>query len=174
MYLYHSDRRDWYRAAEQVLWIARGYYQSVRYLIRSCPELRQNLTRCVQCRIYFLTSSSNKGRTDLRCPFGCREVHCRKRSNKRSKQHYQTNKGRSKKKQLNRNRSLLAKPWVSRGQSTKDPNPQSPWSFKLLRYLSWIVSKIEPVRPSDKDISNQLKLLLESILRRRPLPIYDG
>jgi len=59
---------------------------------------------CCRCGIEFLTAPPNAGREDLRCPFGCRELHRRQQSNWRSTDYYRTNAGRVKKKKLNARR----------------------------------------------------------------------
>lgn len=51
-----------------------------------------------------LTSPSNRGRDDLRCPMGCRVEHARLERNRLSSEYYKTPEGREKKKELNKNR----------------------------------------------------------------------
>ena len=62
------------------------------------------LIKCPQCQVPFLTSVSNRGRNDIRCPFGCRELHKKQQSNKRVNDYYQSKEGKKKKQQLNQNR----------------------------------------------------------------------
>jgi hypothetical protein len=64
------------------------------------------LTRCAHCGIEFLTDPRNAGRTNLRCPFGCRRHHRRQCSGRRSAAYYRTPSGRGKKKRLNGRRGL--------------------------------------------------------------------
>jgi len=54
--------------------------------------------------MFFLSSPSNVKRTDLRCPFGCRDAHRRRESSRRSAAYYRTPEGRIKKRALNRRR----------------------------------------------------------------------
>ncbi len=82
------------------------YYYVLRLVIRSSSHLRRNVTRCKHCGIYFITDPRNIGRTDLSCPFGCREASRREGQKKRSKEYYQSAEGKIKKKHLNRQRSL--------------------------------------------------------------------
>jgi len=74
------------------------YYVVLRSLLRSQSHLRRYLRRCRHCRIFFLTDPRNAGRRDLRCPFGCRQVHRKRRSTERSVAYYTTAEGKAKKK----------------------------------------------------------------------------
>jgi hypothetical protein len=60
----------------------------LRSVLRSQSDLRRCLSRCQHCRIFFLTHPRNAGRSDLRCPFGCREAHRKQRSTERSVAYY--------------------------------------------------------------------------------------
>ena len=73
----------------------------LRSILRAKPHLRKCLVRCRQCRIFFFTDPRNAGRCDLRCPFGCREAHRRKESNRRSSAYYLGEQGRKYKKRQN-------------------------------------------------------------------------
>jgi hypothetical protein len=65
--------------------------------LRDHPHLRKCVTHCVHCGIRFLTHPRNARRTDLRCPFGCREHHRRQASNERATAYYGTEHGKRKK-----------------------------------------------------------------------------
>lgn len=65
--------------------------------MRDHPRLNECVTHCVHCGIRFLTHPRNARRTDLRCPFGCREHHRRQASNHRATAYYRTEQGRRKK-----------------------------------------------------------------------------
>jgi hypothetical protein len=80
------------------------YYYVLRSVLLASPHLRQCLTRCKHCRIFFLTHPRNAGRSDLMCPFGCRQAHRKECSTKRSTEYYRTNEGKAKKKALNEQR----------------------------------------------------------------------
>jgi len=75
-----------------------------RYL-EAHPELAKDVVRCAGCKIRFLTHPRNRGRTDLRCPLGCRERHRRECGNQRSRRYYQTAEGRAKKELRNADRT---------------------------------------------------------------------
>jgi hypothetical protein len=94
----------WYGGSE-VRDLMLQYYFVLRSVLRANPCLRQCLTRCLHCRIFFLTHPCNAGRKDLRCPFGCKEVHRRRSSVKRSVEYYRTPEGKFKKKLQNGRRS---------------------------------------------------------------------
>ena len=74
-------------------------------MLKEKPHLRKCLTRCRHCHILFFTHPRNAGRSDLGCPFGCREAHRRKSSIERSTEYYQSKEGKIKKRFLNANRS---------------------------------------------------------------------
>lgn len=61
---------------------------------------------CPQCGISFLSRTSNYGRSDIFCPFGCRQENKKRRARERSKKHYQKPSKKKIKKELNRGRSL--------------------------------------------------------------------
>ena len=73
------------------------YYLLLRSILKARPHLRQCLTRCRHCRIFFVSDPRNAGRKDLRCSFGCKETHCRRRSTERSVAYYQEPEGKIKK-----------------------------------------------------------------------------
>ena len=96
---------DWYRqgpAAALVL----EYYLVLRSVVRAKPELRVCRTRCRHCRIFFLTHSRNvRQRSQVRCPFGCREAHRKRASVRRSVAYYRDpDVGKQKKVVLNQRR----------------------------------------------------------------------
>jgi hypothetical protein len=61
----------------------------------------------------------------LRCPFGCRQHHCRKRSCQRSTAYYRTTIGKTKKKRLNARRQGRQAPLAARPQPEGDPQATS-------------------------------------------------
>jgi hypothetical protein len=102
--------------------------------------LRRCLTRCRHCRIFFLTDPRNAGRRHLRCPFGCRDTHRRRESNRRSADYYRDEHGKKKKRELNarRRRTPLAV-----AHPTPAPGVESvPWPRRLLLYVRLLVRLI--------------------------------
>jgi hypothetical protein len=74
-------------------------------VLKDKPHLRKCLSKCRHCQIIFFTHPRNTGRTDLGCPFGCRQAHRRKSAIKRSTEYYKTPEGKIKKQQLNARRN---------------------------------------------------------------------
>ena len=94
---------DWHRE-EAVKGLTNRYYRILYNVVRDKPSVKRRITRCVDCGIDFITDPRNKGRSDLRCPFGCRDAHRRRCSNQRSTGYYQTARGKFKKRLLNQRR----------------------------------------------------------------------
>ena len=94
---------DWHRE-ESVKELTNRYYRVLHDVVRDRPSVKRRITRCVDCGIDFITDPRNKGRSDLRCPFGCRDAHRRRCSNERSTAYYQTERGKFKKRVLNQRR----------------------------------------------------------------------
>lgn len=144
-------RPDWYRQGETCA-LVKQYYVVLRSVLRSRPHLRRCLSRCRHCRIFFLTDPRNAGRSDLRCPFGCREAHRKHRSTERSVAYYTTAEGKAKKKMQNGKR-------VQRGVRP-DANPAVtgalPFHAGMVGYVAMVVSLIEGRRVSDAEILQML------------------
>ena len=77
------------------------YYLVLRLLLRAQPNLRRCRTRCRHCGIFFLTHPRNRARSDLGCPFGCKDAHRRRRSIERSTAYNRSSAGKLKKKLQN-------------------------------------------------------------------------
>lgn len=60
--------------------MALEYFSILKSIIHGDPRLRKCLAKCRDCGIHFLTDPRNRGRKDLRCPFGCRQAHLAKQS----------------------------------------------------------------------------------------------
>ena len=99
----------WYRAGE-VREIVLHYYYALRSVLRADSHLKECLSRCRHCRIFFLTHPRNAGREDLGCPFGCRQTHRKAGSKTRSAEYYRSKEGKEKKKEHNRRRRLQTAP----------------------------------------------------------------
>ena len=152
---------DWYRRAGVRALVAR-YYVLLRSVLHTHLHLRHCLCRCRECRIFFLTHPRNAGRKDLRCPFGCREMHRRQKSSQRSAAYYRTEHGKGKKKDQNDKRR-------QRGQGT-DPRrppgkgPAMQLDADIVRYLAMLVSRIERRRVSEREIR---KILARAVRQHR-------
>ena len=148
------------------------YYVVLRSVLRARTELRRCVTRCRHCRIFFLTHPRNAGRRDLRCPFGCKEAHRKRRSSERSVEYYGTAEGKTKKKIQNGKRS--------QGEARADPKPQLLSGRQLDRegirldavmvgYVRMVTSLIEARRVSEDEIVEMVLRTMRqhSIVRRR-------
>jgi len=117
-----SSRDDW-RQDDRANALVRQYQAALDSIVESHPELQLQrcLVACKQCAIRFLTDPRNAGRTDLRCPFGCRKRAHRQAANRRSTAHYRTPLGRETKERLNRRRYRRTPSAGDQEQSVLDP-----------------------------------------------------
>jgi len=127
------------------------------------------LARCRHCRIFFLTARCNRGRTDLFCPFGCREAHRKQQSHQRSQAYYRTEEGRKKKRDLNRKRHLLS----ARAAVPKKPASVTlflppPLTPALARHIRMVVSFTEGRWLSEKELWDLIAKLLRQHRLGRP------
>ena len=81
------------------------YYWTLRSVLKEKPHLRKCLAKCRSCQILFFTHPRNAGRSDLGCPFGCRQANRKKSAIRRSIEYYRSKEGKEKKKHLNARRS---------------------------------------------------------------------
>jgi hypothetical protein len=157
-------RRDWYRHGEAAARV-KQYYVVLRSALRSHCHLRRCLSRCRHCRIFFLTHPRNAGRRDLRCPFGCREVHRKQCSIARSVAYYTTAEGKAKKKMQNGKRA-------QRGERA-DAHPPVAGAPALpagmVGYVAMVASLIEGRRVSEAEMRQRLVRAMRqhSMARRR-------
>lgn len=157
-------RPDWYRQGEACT-LVKQYYVVLRSVLRSRPDLRSCLCRCRHCRIFFLTHPRNGGRSDLRCPFGCREAHRKQGSTARSVAYYATVEGKAKKKMQNGKRV--------QGGVRADANPPVTGAQELhagmVGYIAMVASLIEGRRVSEEEILQMLLRAMRqhSMARRR-------
>jgi hypothetical protein len=162
---------DWYRQGE-VRTLVGQYYAVLRSALRGRTELRQCVTRCRQCRIFFLTHPRNAGRRDLRCPFGCKEAHRKRRSTERSVAYYGTENGKTKKKIQNEKRG--------RGDAQADPHAHLlsdrqleldgvRFDAAIIGYVRMVTSLIEARQVSEDEIVEMLVRTMRQhrMVRRR-------
>jgi hypothetical protein len=145
------------------------YYILLRSILRAKPHLRPCLTRCVQCHIFFLTAPSNRGRRDLRCPFGCREAHRKQASTRRSVAYYQGEDGKKYRRKQNARRQRWKKKGVPApaavGPVVSETRTAAPWSMPWLGYLRMVISLLEDRRVPFTEI----RTLLRKIWKQHPL-----
>ena len=99
----YEPKGNWHEVGETYQ-IATAYRNLLGEIVRDHPHLEPCVAHCCHCSIPFLTHPCNEKRTDMRCPFGCRDHHRRTASNKRSKEYYQSDAGRLKKMEANARR----------------------------------------------------------------------
>jgi hypothetical protein len=161
----------WYYQGE-IRTLVLQYYFVLRSVLRTKPCLRRCLTRCRHCRIFFLTHPCNAGRSDLGCPFGCKDAHRKRRSARRSVEYYRTEEGKLKKKIQNGKRSLVeAKASFSNSEGTGHPLVLDERRFDahMVCYLRMVTSLIEGRRVSMVEILAMLARAVRqhSMVRRR-------
>jgi hypothetical protein len=122
-------------------------------VLREHPCLRPHLKRCVHCGIRFISDPRNIARSDLGCPFGCRQSHRKVISARRVKAYYQSKEGRRKK-------SLLNNASYQRRCSAPHKNSEAaviPPDKSLIIYIQLLVSIIDGRRVSLAAISSLLQ-----------------
>ena len=129
----------WY-SGKKYRWFVNEYYQTLRIVLKATPEAHRILTRCAYCGIYFLTASSNRGRKDIRCPFGCREKHKKEASKYRSTAYYQTRQGQIKRQIQNAKRYRKI---TESGLDFEKKEPPSEGKGSFVGYLRFIAFLVE-------------------------------
>ena len=143
------------------------YYVVLRSVLRGRPDLRPCLSRCRHCRIFFVTHPRNAGRSDLGCPFGCRQAQRKQRSTERSVAYYATAEGKAKKKMQNGKRSQGG---VRADADATPPLPEAAaFPVRMLGYVAMVVSLIEARPVSEEEIVAMLLRAMRqhSMARRR-------
>ena len=149
------------------------YYFVLRSVLRTKPNLRPCLTRCRHCRIFFLTHPRNARRSDLGCPFGCKDAHRKRRSTERSVEYYGSEVGKFKKKIQNCKRSKGgARPNVGNGRAETGQEvglDGCRFDAGMVRYVQMVTSLIEGRRVSRDEILQMLARAVRqhSMARRR-------
>jgi len=140
-----------------------AYYIGMRLALREAPSHKER-TRCRRCGIFFVTDPRNRNRSDLCCPFGCRQLRIQSLSNERSSEYNRTEIGRNKKKQINsrRNKSVSSE---NPPQSLAPPIYDLEKSPPILSYITQVVRVVTGKRYSAGDVW----LMLVSILRQHSL-----
>lgn len=174
-------RPDWYRTGE-VRDLVLQYYLAMRVMFSDRPHLRPCRVSCRHCGILFITYPCNQGRTDLRCPFGCREAHSAKSSGERVAAYYSTKEGKTKKKALNSRRSKHAPGPPCKKQQRNQPTRPEPtelgtrpapeeagpsmanediqFDAGMVQYVQLVTSLIEGRRVSRDEILQMLRRVM--------------
>ena len=138
------------------------YYVLLRSVLKAKAHLRRCLKRCADCRILFLSDPRNEGRSDLRCPFGCRGAHRRKRSTERSTDYNRSPAGKLKKKLQNAKR-CCRRPEPDHDEHRVEGKPTEAEAdpieldVAVVGYLRGVVSLIEGRRVSWDEILEMLR-----------------
>ena len=144
------------------------YYWLLRSVLRAKPHLRQCLTRYQHCGIFFLTHPRNAGRHDLRCPFGCREAHCKRASAQRSAAYYGDAEGKRIKSKINQRRPrkyCAPEPPSDRPRATATQRRPAQWNPLVVEFVRMVASLIEERRVSRR----QVLAMLERVLRQHTM-----
>ena len=162
---------DWYRRQGEIRDLVLQYYFVLRSVLRAKPCLRRCLTRCRDCRIFFLTHTSNAGRRDLGCPFGCRDEHRKRHSGKRSTEYYRTDEGKFKKRLQNSKRTKVAakESPSGQGQAAALESRETSFNAHMVDYLRMTISLIEGRPVSTAEILEMLSRAMRqhSLVRGR-------
>lgn len=100
---YSLSNPNWYKK-DPLLRIYLLYLVTIWWLSRHRTDIV--VKSCFQCHILFITSCCNKQRNDICCPFGCRNVRKKCKSNERSIKYYQDPLGKKKKQAINQKRKI--------------------------------------------------------------------
>ena len=101
----------------------------------------------------------------MRCPFGCRQAHRKRRSTQRSVAYYKTAEGKAKKQMQNGKRA--------RGRGRADAHPSAPAALEfttgMVSYVAMVASLIEGRRVSGAEMFQMLLRAMRqhSMARRR-------
>lgn len=97
-----DNKSHWYKEESETKKAVNQYYILLQKILRKTSKKERVLKSCCRCGILFLTTPSNRKRDDIRCPFGCRSFYDYLNSQYRSYKYYRTEKGKEKKKILNK------------------------------------------------------------------------
>lgn len=134
-----------------------GFYAVLRQVVRQSGG-RLVLSRCAECGIFFSSHSCNRGRGDLRCPFGCRREHERREGIRRSRKHNATRKGRETK-AANNQRAYYGK----RGREV----PNTKWRKVPVEPAvtqSEDMSCLDDLGPQDREVAGTLALHVREVM----------
>lgn len=131
------------------------YYALLRSILRTRPQLWQCLTRCRHCWIFFVADPRNAGRCDLRCPFGCKEIHRKRQSTQRSVAFYHGRVGKILKRLQNGKRGT-AKQALDAKVAEGAPAPDE----AMVEHVRMVTSLIEGRQVGRKEILAMLRKVL--------------
>ena len=141
--------------------IVARYYWAIRFVIKQKPQLKNYLTRCRHCQILFFTHPRNARRSDLSCPFGCREARRKQKSTQRSVAYNRSKDGKDKKKELNKRRNQVKDIGTS-STNSRLGNSVEDEGMIVLSHIQLVISLIEGFWVDLKTI----KAVVANILRQ--------
>lgn len=137
-----------------------AYYALLRVALVAKPHLRGRLTRCCECGIFFPTHPRNRGRNDLRCPFGCRQAHRKRCSTQRSVEYYRTPEGKVKKRMQNNKRKRKRKGSGGSG-AVKKARPEKAravgYDAEMVEHIQMFTSELEGREVSLEEVLDMLE-----------------
>lgn len=144
---FNSGEKKWFMKAPAIL-----VYLIYLLLIEHAKKANHVLITltCPQCELPFLSTRSNLGRSDICCPFGCRQKHKRAKARERAKKYSLKPDKREQKKKINRARSAVHK------ISEKKP-PAIFNNIIFVMYLKMILSSILKIKVQPIEITQLLK-----------------
>lgn len=166
----HVWKRNWYKKEDVREYIS-NYYGKIRKIIQAANRRYWELTRCAGCGLYLLTSCSNRGRKDIRCPFGCRECHKKEASKDRSTAYYETDQGIIKRQKQNEKRDRRASKRFVNAKKSEPSSEEEKGSF--VGHVRFIVSLIDGRFISWQEIKSILLDYFDK-WRQHPLAYWLG
>ena len=113
---------DWYSSGE-VRQLVLDYYVVLDSVLRDKPQVRRLLACCRHCGIPFIMDPRNAGREDLGCPFGCADLHRRRRSTERSVLYNRSARGKLKRYQREEERRLAEERSAAEASQAAEVDP---------------------------------------------------
>jgi hypothetical protein len=152
----------------------RGYRRVITLIVQLCGPDAVIIARCVGCDVEFLTAPANRGRKDLRCPFGCRQARKRDQSRQRGRKNYKTQKGKKAKQLQNRKRYLKSPSFQVDDPPSSPSSVQSRWAPELIIYLCWIIGTLLGHSTTQIQVKERLDDLLCRFSSQRSLRDRGG
>jgi len=159
-----SKLQNWYQT-EFVKAIYFEYQREIDKILAQNPKLKDQVVKCRQCHIPFITAASNRNRSDLLCPMGCQDHVHRTKSNQRSANYYRDAVGKQKKKEQNKKRAKNRSPPIQLQNSIA---PQQ--NFIMKRYLKFLIHLLKKIWLKKTEL-NRIYHDIQNTLRQHPLTI---
>ena len=160
---FYSGEKYWYKSNPAIIIIYLLYLVYLRLADKNDHTVF--ILECPQCGISFITKNSNLDRSDVLCPFGCRQENKKSKARERSKRYYQKPDKKKIKQKLNKARSLTPSPNNKPEQKTSVKSPITPILVYAKLLLQAILKKA--------DLQPQEIAQIQKILRSRGLSFYQ-